>query len=65
MAHSWYWHAKGNREVLDVESWLAECGHRNPDTAAVVAADYEAAEEARRTVERVCRDGLEPLGLAC
>ena len=65
MAHSWYWHAKGQREVLYFTEWLAECGHWNPDGAARAAADYEAAEEGWRTVERICRETLEPLGLSC
>ena len=65
MAHSWYWHAKGQREVLYFDEWLIECGHWNPDGAAIAAADYEAAEEGWRTVERICRDVLEPLGLSC
>ena len=65
MAHSWYWHAKGQREVLYFTDWLAECGHYNPDGAARAAADYNAAEEAWEGVERICRDAFEPLGLAC
>ena len=65
MAHSWYWHAKGQREVLYFDEWLDECGHHNPDGAAVAALDYIAAEDAWETVERICRDALEPLGLTC
>ena len=65
MAHSWYWHAKGQREVLYFDEWLDECGHHNPEGAAVAALDYIAAEDAWETVERICRDALEPLGLAC
>ena len=65
MASSWYWHAKGKREVLYFEEWLAECGHWNPATAERAAADYAAAEEAWRGVEGICREALEPLGMAC
>ncbi|MDE0666790.1 MAG: hypothetical protein OXH67_14430 [Acidimicrobiaceae bacterium] len=65
MAHSWYWHAKGYHEVLHFDEWLIECGHWNPNGTARAAADYETAEEAWQTVERICRDALEPLGLAC